>query len=377
MEPLDGQEPPRRRYVTSRNYVFTCFDEHWHAPDPLDEKVRYVVYQLESSPTTDRRHLQGYVELTTSMRLKAVQKLLCLPVDTHMEARRGTRDEARAYCMKEATRVPGSESGPWEHGKWITGTSGNATAGCKTEAFIEYVTDPTTWKDEGVTKHALITMFPSIFGRMPNLFAYGWDYICAQRVPQVVLPRLYEWEVDMVRLLRPPRQMRRIFWIWSERSATGKSTFIQYLASTAFIGKVLVAPWDLRSLMYMYEGHHIIAFNMPRDVHEEFMVDRSYLATLERISDGGWMASSKYQASMKYVNAHVIVTANVPPPYERLPYRIFEVALDPGAAIRPRNELEYRGENPIIVSPPPEEAGESSPETSPSGDRDPSSDTDD
>lgn len=359
---MSAQEPPRR-YPTARAYCFTCYDEHWRWEDEeLDDKVRYLVYQRERCPSTNRIHIQGYVELKTPLRVRAVQNLLRLPVDTHMEARSGPREKARAYCMKEATREPGEGNGPWEHGSWLEQTSGNATARCKTEEFMAFVTSPEVWQNLEFTRHDLVMAFPSIMGRMPHLFDYGWDFIATKRVPETNIESLYEWETDLIRMLRPERQMRRIFWIWSERSSTGKSTFVQYLADHPFRGRVLVAPWDLRSLLFMYEDHHIIALNMPRDVHEEFMVDRSYLATLERISDGGWMPSPKYQSRMKHVHAHIIVTANVPPPYERLPYRIFEVALDPGAPIRPEHALAYRGPCPVVMTPPPE--SESEPEES-------------
>ncbi len=39
---------------------------------------------------------------------------------SHIEPRRGTRDEARAYCMKADTKI----KGPWEYGNWIAGGQG-------------------------------------------------------------------------------------------------------------------------------------------------------------------------------------------------------------------------------------------------------------
>lgn len=39
----------------------------------------------------------------------------------HLEKRRETRDRARDYCRKEATR----KDGPWECGEWLAGGSGS------------------------------------------------------------------------------------------------------------------------------------------------------------------------------------------------------------------------------------------------------------
>ena len=41
----------------------------------------------------------------------------------HFEQRRGSRDQARQYAMKEDTRV----AGPWEHGVWVRSGQGNRT----------------------------------------------------------------------------------------------------------------------------------------------------------------------------------------------------------------------------------------------------------
>lgn len=80
------------------------------------EIARYLVYQRERCPDTGKEHWQGYVEFHKTMRIKGAQEALKIP-KAHMEKRRGTRDEARNYCMKEDSRL----WGPYEHGTWIEG----------------------------------------------------------------------------------------------------------------------------------------------------------------------------------------------------------------------------------------------------------------
>lgn len=84
--------------------------EEWNWPD----SVRYVVWQLEKgeSGTT---HIQGYIEFIKTMSFKAIKEIL--GQNTHIEKRRGSRDQARKYCMKEDSRI----DGPWEYGEWISG----------------------------------------------------------------------------------------------------------------------------------------------------------------------------------------------------------------------------------------------------------------
>lgn len=74
-------------------------------------RVRYGVWQLESAPTTDSLHLQGYVEFVNAVRRRTVQQVLGYPT-AHVEPRKGSREQAIEYCKKCETR----RAGPWEYG---------------------------------------------------------------------------------------------------------------------------------------------------------------------------------------------------------------------------------------------------------------------
>ena len=69
--------------------------------------VKYVVWQMECNGTP---HFQGYVEWLKPKRLSACKKIC---PRAHWEVRKGTQDEAIAYCKKEDTRI----EGPWELGE--------------------------------------------------------------------------------------------------------------------------------------------------------------------------------------------------------------------------------------------------------------------
>lgn len=84
--------------------------------------VRYCIFQLERCPSTQRLHLQGYMELNKSCRMAHVKEIL-QDTTVHLEVRRGSRDEARDYCRKEESRI----EGPFESGTWNKSGSGNRT----------------------------------------------------------------------------------------------------------------------------------------------------------------------------------------------------------------------------------------------------------
>lgn len=98
--------------MTNRAYCFTSFQESVLYKEDVH---RYLVIGVEVCPESGRRHLQCYCELFKPMRVKAFQKSIGDPT-AHCEKRRGTREEARDYCMKDGNYV--------EHGIWDGGGQG-------------------------------------------------------------------------------------------------------------------------------------------------------------------------------------------------------------------------------------------------------------
>jgi len=86
------------------NWVFTL-----NNPTPADKPeawqgVKYVIYQKERG-AAGTEHLQGYLHLKTKQRLSFLKKV---NASAHWEPRRGTHEEARAYCMKDDTAIAGT-----------------------------------------------------------------------------------------------------------------------------------------------------------------------------------------------------------------------------------------------------------------------------
>jgi hypothetical protein len=99
----------------SRNWVFTLAN-----PTGMLEwcdNVKYAVYQQEVSADTGLDHFQGMVQLKTARALTYLQDLV---PGAHWEQMMGPPERARAYCMKQDTRV----DGPWEHGEFSISNPG-------------------------------------------------------------------------------------------------------------------------------------------------------------------------------------------------------------------------------------------------------------
>ncbi len=94
-----------------RNVVFT-----WNNPDGMlefdEETMVYLVYQEEIGES-GTHHFQGYCEFTEQLVLSAAKAILG-GAQTHIERRRGSQEQAIAYCKKDDTRLAGAQ--PQEFG---------------------------------------------------------------------------------------------------------------------------------------------------------------------------------------------------------------------------------------------------------------------
>lgn len=67
--------------------------------------IDYAVFQMEIAPRTLHRHAQGYVIFPRKIKLGGVQKIVSRTA--HWEKTKGTPVQARDYCMKTESRMPG------------------------------------------------------------------------------------------------------------------------------------------------------------------------------------------------------------------------------------------------------------------------------
>lgn len=136
--------------MTSRSYCFTAYTQ---PTTELNYPMRYIVYQKEQCPETQRIHWQGYAEFSEPIRIKRCQKLLEVP-NCHLEKRQGTRDEARSYCMKECSQL----EKPFEIGNWSAGGQGSRT---DLKGLLNKIKD-------GETMLNIIEENPELYGRYRN-----------------------------------------------------------------------------------------------------------------------------------------------------------------------------------------------------------------
>lgn len=111
-----------------KHWCFTSFQESplfttW-TEDTLPSYVKYIIYQRERCPDSERLHWQGYIELSRSQRMSKLKRIFN-DNTIHLEGRNGSRESARDYCQKEESRLPECE--PVELGTWTESNQGKRT----------------------------------------------------------------------------------------------------------------------------------------------------------------------------------------------------------------------------------------------------------
>nr|CCK33168.1 replication associated protein [Gossypium darwinii symptomless alphasatellite] len=284
--------------MPSAQSVFWCFTIFFTSASPPDlvplfenTSVSYACWQEEESPTTRRRHLQGYLQLKTKKSLSAVKSLFG-DLNPHLEKQRARRtDEARDYCMKEETRV----SGPFEFGDYCPSGSH------KRRQRESVIRSPVRMAEEN----------PSVFRRVKAKIA---EEEFQKTAHEIQISNLKSWQLRLKTLLERAPDDRTIFWVYGPDGGEGKSTFARdlYRSGTWFYTRGGSAD----NVAYQYIGQlgNNIVFDIPRD-------KKDYLqySLIEMFKDR-LIVSNKYEPLMApLINCiHVVVMSNFFPDFEKI-----------------------------------------------------------
>ncbi len=166
----------RRRGQQRRHWVFTShsteegklFQAITGGLGALDVSVRYIIFQKEKGATGGNEHFQGYVEFSRGYRLNQVRRLI--DNGAHFEPRRGTQEEAIAYCRKPDTRI----EGPWSFGEPSKGKGSRTDL----ESFRDAIKSGKRKKDLYESHPQQIARYPKFYeGFRDVLQEEGWREI--------------------------------------------------------------------------------------------------------------------------------------------------------------------------------------------------------
>nr|AHC72255.1 master replication initiator protein [Faba bean necrotic yellows virus]AHC72263.1 master replication initiator protein [Faba bean necrotic yellows virus] len=270
----------------ARQVICWCFTlNNPLSPLSLHDSMKYLVYQTEQGEAGNI-HFQGYIEMKKRTSLAGMKKLI---PGAHFEKRRGTQGEARAYAMKEDTRI----EGPWEYGEFIPTIEDKLrevmndmkTTGKRP---IEYIEECCNTYDKSAST------LREFRGELKKKKAIStWEL---QRKP---------W-MDEVDALLQERDGRRIIWVYGPQGGEGKTSYAKHLVKTrdAFYS----TGGKTADIAFAWDHQELVLFDFPRSF-EEYV---NY-GVIEQLKNG-IIQSGKYQSVIKYSDyVEVIVFANFTP----------------------------------------------------------------
>ncbi len=129
---------------------------------------------------------------------------------------------------------------------------------------------------------------------------------------------LYDWQQEIVELVKTAPDDRKIYWYWSDRGNIGKSALVKHLClkdpdSTVLCGgNFKDAEFAISQKVTKGEDVSLVLFDIPRSRMKDGQVLVSYQG-MEEIKNGCFF-SPKYESKMVILNVpHVIVFSNNPP----------------------------------------------------------------
>lgn len=270
--------------MSSRAYNFTSFQDE--EPN-YDEGViiKYLVFQREKCPDTEREHWQGFARFKRNLTIKQAQDLLGIP-GAHMEKPHGTDEQCRDYCTKEDSRVAvGKEYG----------TCGKKQ-GERTDIAEALETACTQGMKRAAEEH----------GATMVKYHKGIEWVKKQREIQALEMEALVWKPWQQRILdrleKDPHK-RKIYYVHDSKGGKGKSTLARYLCINK--GALMCNTTKAADIAYAWNGHKIIIFDLPRANMETVN-----WGAVEAIKNGV-MFSAKYESGMKiFAIPHVIIMAN-------------------------------------------------------------------
>lgn len=299
------------RFWTLTLFEYTQDDKDVWSKLVAKGQATYCCFQEEVCPSSNKRHLQGYIVFQKRIRLGGVKKQLGSRT-VHAVRSNGTPSQNREYCSKKESAVEGSFK---EFGE----RPPDPARGKRTdfEVFKQAVADGLRCKRKAREE------FPDLTAKYPR---WCYDYIADQKDILVEEHAPREWQLDLQSLLSEEPDDRIVFFIVDESGNQGKTWFAKSYCKEYSDAQYL-EPSKKADMAYALQDElRVLFINITRSTSGE-KADYLY-SFIEAVKDG-MVFSPKYESRTKYYgNVHVVVMMNEKPNMSLLSqdrYRVIEL----------------------------------------------------
>lgn len=265
--------------MASKAIRAVCYTLFADVVPPYPDYVRYAVYQKEKSPSTGQLHFQGYMEFSKPVKFGGLKKW---SPTAHFEERKGTREQARDYCMKSESRV----EDPVEYGEFGSGQGRRSDLASACSIV----------KESGVKRVA--EELPEVYVKYHKGLKELERAIEIRPSDSDFQPRV--WQQKVLDMFPALDNDRKILWISDTVGNRGKSRLSRYLVLER---NAIILSGKVADMAYAYNKEPIVIFDIPRTESEN--VNHLY-AFAEKLKNG-IIFSTKYESVTKIFKPPIVI----------------------------------------------------------------------
>lgn len=247
----------------------------------------------EVCPTTQQPHIQGFIEFEKPVYWTALKALF--GNDVHVEPTRGTREQARNYCMKD--------NDYYEVGTIVTqGQRTDLTKLMKQVQAGKFIADiieddPVLAKDN----IRFLQYYKQAYEERKEYLDYQKELEDFKDI------RLYDYQENWRQHLENQTN-RTITWVWDNIGEIGKSTFANRLEYENPQNVFVFENGKNKDIAYSYKGQRYVILDLKRSLESHVNYN-----IIESFKDGR-MFCPKWKSRLKRFKwAKLIIFANFPP----------------------------------------------------------------
>lgn len=279
---------------SQRSYCFTA----WTEPKFNEEKIRYMIYQKEKCPKTGKEHYQGYAEFFNKITIPTFKRFIN-DNTAHCEIRKGTREQAKAYCMKSESQI----ESPKEFGDWNAGGQGARTDLLTVVKAIE----------EGKTNYELIKEFPEFIRTNFRCINFLRESIEEYNMGEAIKKEFDEFRMnenqEIWKKHLEEQNQRQITWVYDKEGNKGKTYYSRYLVSQGWQRFENAKCSDIAHALNIHSKGFIFDFSRSQENYINYGV-------IESIKNG-MIFSPKYNSCSKLFKIpKIIIFSNFKPDFK-------------------------------------------------------------
>lgn len=286
-----------------------CFTSHSETEPSYDSKqMKYMIYQKEKCPTTEKLHYQGFVYFHNKKSKNGAIKLV---PNSHIILCDGTVEQNIAYCSKEESRL----GGPWEFGtKPKTSKEKMEPLQQLHLEILDYMKDCKKFTD--LLIHPKYSKYLS--GKME------WARSAYHAVRNQVEPlqiELNQWQQQLLHKVATQDTPRTVWWIYDTEGGAGKTRFTKYCRHNF---NAFTPQLNHKTASFLYDRQELVIIDIPRYTGNE-LVPYGLIESLKN----GYIVSDKYvPIDKEFESPIVIIFSNEYPQIDKLSkdrWRIFNI----------------------------------------------------